>query len=311
VNESHQRFQDWLIAGAEGEPHRDLAVHAWVCPACRQSILALDLLAMADPGRARQPALQPVVERGALGRGARLAGLATAGLFAAVVVGVGASQLSNLSRGGSLALTSPTPNQQVFGGTATAQPTAGVGSAAPGETLTPLDSPAVSSEPAGATPAPGSTARPTIRPGATPGPTGVPTAVPTPGASGTTAPTPTEVPTAPPTPVATPEPTVEPTPAPTPTPTVPDAPALTATPAGTGEVLLSWTTPSDGGDAITGYQLFYSGGTPVSGGSVSFGTNSFTDTGLTPDAPYSYYVVAINSVGPSLPSNTATANAGL
>ena len=55
TRESHERFREWLAAGAEGDPPRDLAVHASVCPECQQSMAALDRLAAIDPGKAGAP----------------------------------------------------------------------------------------------------------------------------------------------------------------------------------------------------------------------------------------------------------------
>ena len=69
MNEGHQRFQDWLTAGAEGDPPRDLAVHASVCSACRQSIEALDRLAAVNTGLASCPAAPTGRERSRAGAG--------------------------------------------------------------------------------------------------------------------------------------------------------------------------------------------------------------------------------------------------
>lgn len=92
-----------------------------------------------------------------------------------------------------------------------------------------------------------------------------------------------------------------------PTPTVPGAPTLSAT-AGNGQVSLSWTTPSNGGSAITGYRL-YRGTTSTSLGLLTtLGvTNSHVDGGLTNGQTYYYQVSAVNSVGEGPRSNTASA----
>jgi hypothetical protein len=55
TTDAHQRFHEWLTAGAEGEPPRDLAIHASVCAGCHESIAAFDRLAAIDPGRAAMP----------------------------------------------------------------------------------------------------------------------------------------------------------------------------------------------------------------------------------------------------------------
>src|SRR5579872_4750357 len=95
--------------------------------------------------------------------------------------------------------------------------------------------------------------------------------------------------------------------------TVPGSPTgLTAT-AGNSQVLLSWNAPSsNGGSAITGYNIYrgvISGGegtTPVA--TVSGSTLSYTDTGLTNGVTYYYKVTAVNSIGESAQSNEASAS---
>ena len=176
MTEAHGRFHAWLTAGADGDPPRDLAVHASVCARCRQSMAALDLLTRVDPGLAGIPSLAPVTPRSDLARAGRLASVAAGVVIGAVILGVGASQLIAALRGspgGPIAVASPTPDQGVLGGTQMPEATGThVPTSVPssGETLTPLP-----------------TLRPTARP--TPRPTSHPTPIPTP--------IPTAIPTAP------------------------------------------------------------------------------------------------------------------
>ncbi len=223
MNEAHQRFHNWLSAGADGDPPRDMAVHASVCSECRQSIAALDLLALVNPGMATMPAEPTGRERGRLAMAGRLVG-ATAVLFSAAILGVGVSQLIGVSRtdNGPVAQANPTPDQNVLGETATPQPSPGPTTAPPRETLTPLATPGPT-----AIPLPAATAFPywTFIP--TPFPTPVATAPPpspsglpsgTPMPSGSQAPSPTAIPTPVPTPIPTAIPTATPVPTATPLP---------------------------------------------------------------------------------------------
>ncbi|MFE0465261.1 PKD domain-containing protein [Kitasatospora sp. NPDC058965] len=96
--------------------------------------------------------------------------------------------------------------------------------------------------------------------------------------------------------------------------TVPGAPTgLTGT-AGTGQVALSWTPPSNtGGENITSYKVYRgtaSGGeTLLTGGGCSGlgAVTSCTDTGLTAGQTYYYKVTAVNGVGEGAQSNEASA----
>jgi hypothetical protein len=200
VNEAHQRFREWLTAGAEGDPPRDVAVHASVCTECRRSIAALDLLAMVNPGVASMPTEPTGRERGRLAMAGRLVG-ATAILFSAATLGVGVSQLIGVSHpNGLIAQASQTPEQNVLAQTAT--PGASQPSALPSppeETLTPLG-PEPIAQPPGATP------RPSFKPAPTPFPTAAPTAIPSAVPSDTPLPTDTAGPTQTPAPTASPVP---------------------------------------------------------------------------------------------------------
>ena len=93
--------------------------------------------------------------------------------------------------------------------------------------------------------------------------------------------------------------------------TVPDAPVLSATAGGSTRINLFWTAPgSDGGSAITGYQI------EVSSDGSSFTTlvantritaTAYTHIGLGSGATRYYRVSAINTNGTGLPSNIADA----
>jgi hypothetical protein len=170
MNEAHQRFEDWLTAGADGEPPRDLAVHASVCAACRQSVAALDLLAIVNTGLASMPSEPTGREHSRLVLAGRLIG-ATAVLFSATILGVGVSQLIGVSQtNGPVAQASPTPDQDVLGETATPRlsPEATPASLpTPQETLTPPGTPVPDPRPV-VTPTPLRTLAPTPPPTASP-----------------------------------------------------------------------------------------------------------------------------------------------
>ena len=90
--------------------------------------------------------------------------------------------------------------------------------------------------------------------------------------------------------------------------TTPAAPQLSATP-GNGSVLLSWTSPDNGGSAITGYRLYRgttSGGETLlaSPGNVS----TYTDASVQNGATYYYKVSAVNGVGEGALSAEAVAS---
>lgn len=277
MNEPHQRFHDWLTAGADGEPPRDAAVHASVCGACHQSIAALDLLAIVNTGLAAMPPAPTGREHGRLVMVGRLLG-ATAILFSAAILGIGVSQLIGVSQpNGPVAQASPTPEQSVLGATATPIPSAtaeGSPSSEPTaqETLTPLGTPVPTQAPPAATPFPRRT----------PVPTPIATAVPTPS--------PTETPI--------------PTPVPTP-PSAPQSPLAVAPSSGLVEV--TWQPPaSDGGAPITSYRIYrsISTGPAVLLAEVSAPSFFFEDSSVVPNTTYTYVVAAVNSAGEGSGSTT-------
>ena len=82
--------------------------------------------------------------------------------------------------------------------------------------------------------------------------------------------------------------------------TVPASPTLSGAVA-SRSVVLSWNVPSNGGLAITGYRV------SSINGNVSTTSTTTTIKGLTNGTPYIFTVVAINSIGDSLPSASISA----
>lgn len=196
----HERFVGWLLAGAEGDPPRDVAIHAALCPECGRWIAAQDALAGIDPGRAplppsralpRAPGWRPVV---------RLAA-ATGSLL--VIGGVGALGMNQL-----MAQTG-TP-QEVLAATGTPEATPRAPTGLGGK----VTAGAAASQTEAAS-SPTSTTRRAPRPTRSASATKVATA----HAARSVAPTPTSASTATATPTPTATPTDTPTPSPTPTPT--------------------------------------------------------------------------------------------
>lgn len=93
---------------------------------------------------------------------------------------------------------------------------------------------------------------------------------------------------------------------PVPPPTVPDPPCIFFGGTTITDVLTNWTTPGDGGSAITGYTLTRTdtifGVTVFPLGVV----NTFTDTTAPSGVLLNYSVTAENAIGSSSPSNTIT-----
>lgn len=237
----HERFAEWLAQGAHGDPPRDAAVHAFVCPACQRQMAAIDALAEIDPGRATLPPSRPLAtsrSRSSL-PGLRLAAAASGMLVLTLVVSFGASRLLAAP---DVATSSETPMQAVLGGEGSPGPHVGtIGGEVQPILPSPTPIPAGESPtavPTGKPNSPAATRRPvaTQRPGATEASTRTSTATPTreptssPSASASASieatPSPTAIPTATPTPVPTS--TATPTPPPTtpePTPSAPQPPS--------------------------------------------------------------------------------------
>lgn len=210
----HARTIAWLLAGAQGDPSRDMALHASLCDTCGSTIEAIDALGAVNldraplpPSRLDAPAPESAPTWGVVA--AAVAGL----MLVAAVGAVGASLLPGLvGLGGA----SPTPGQEVLGGVGSA-PTA-TATASPSPTDSPASdtpSPDTPSPDESGTPPPTAISQPTPRPPTPLPPTPTPTTRPTPASTRTPAPTvpatPTSTPTA--TPTSTP---ATPTPAPLP-----------------------------------------------------------------------------------------------
>jgi hypothetical protein len=93
---------------------------------------------------------------------------------------------------------------------------------------------------------------------------------------------------------------------------VPGAPGALSASAGNAQAILTWSAPSsDGGSAITGYNLFEGtspGGessTPLNASPIS--ATSYTVSALTNATTYYFTVRALNAIGSSAPSNEASA----
>jgi subtilisin family serine protease len=92
----------------------------------------------------------------------------------------------------------------------------------------------------------------------------------------------------------------------------PSAPTLLGAPAD-GVVVLSWTEPaSDGGSAISGYNVYrrVGGGQEAPLASTGAGETTYVDFGLTNGTDYTYRVAALNGAGEGAFSNAVTVRPG-
>ncbi|HET8598698.1 MAG TPA: fibronectin type III domain-containing protein [Segeticoccus sp.] len=95
---------------------------------------------------------------------------------------------------------------------------------------------------------------------------------------------------------------------PPPTQTVPGAPTGLGATGGDGLVNLSWQPPSsNGGAAITGYNVYRASGSGSLAKLASATGTAYTDKAVTNGTTYSYVVKAVNSVGEGTASSTVTA----
>ena len=225
----HDRCAAWLLEGARGQPARDVALHATLCPSCTACIAALDLLAVVDVAAAGLPATRPIGRAARVLSGARVTGGVVAVVLLAATGGVSLAQVLAPHPLGAEPATpgSRPPAQEVLGGvgggsggsttpgsaTPTASPTATVthSPALPGRSVLP---------PTPVPPPPRTTQTtsppPVATPDTTPPAASVPPSAPTSPTQAATL-SPSAEPTA--TPTRSPEPSVEPTPEPTPEPT--------------------------------------------------------------------------------------------
>lgn len=93
--------------------------------------------------------------------------------------------------------------------------------------------------------------------------------------------------------------------------TAPEAPAnLVANAFSSSQINLSWAAPNSGGSPITGYKIerkTLSGSWSVLVNNTGNTSTSYQDSGLPSSTTYEYRVSAINAIGTSSPSSTATA----
>jgi hypothetical protein len=241
TSDPHFTFAAWLADGAEGEPPRDAALHASVCPECLRQVAAFDALARVDPSRAVLPASRRAAAPSRTLPSLRWSGAVAGTVLAVAVAGIGGSQL--LASATALGSASPSPVGEVLGARGT-----------PAFALTPSPSSdrsatAGPSASEGATPTP----RPTVRPAApdptsalttaaprtprpqprTPAPTPSPRPSTTTSAAATPAATPTDSPVASLTAAPTPTQTAAQTPSPTNAPTATATSGTTRSPAPT------------------------------------------------------------------------------
>ena len=235
----HERFWTWLDDGAIGEPPRDLAIHAAVCPVCAGWVRAHDALAVIDTGLAPLPSSRPAAATvpGGLRRAGRYAAAAGALLVAGGLVTFGVSQVIS----GSLTFF-PERTQEVLGATgspAQVSVNAPTGSSATIAVETasltaaplPLATPGPALQTPRATPRRTASVQPTPRPTATGTRTATSTLTPGATASPTGTATPSATPSASPSPIATSTATATPSPSPTPTETPSPSPTQTPSPA--------------------------------------------------------------------------------
>jgi hypothetical protein len=92
--DSHHLLEAWLAEGADGDPPREVAVHAAVCESCARRLGAFDALALVDVAGAGSPPPLPARSRIVVGLAWARVGAAIAGtVVAGIIVVFAASQL--------------------------------------------------------------------------------------------------------------------------------------------------------------------------------------------------------------------------
>jgi len=95
-DDPHSRFQTWLLSGPRGDPARDLALHASLCPECMRWVAAHDALTGIDLGRARMPPWRSTRPRLSMGwRVARLVAVTASLVVLGWGIAFGARQLTS------------------------------------------------------------------------------------------------------------------------------------------------------------------------------------------------------------------------
>lgn len=206
----HDRFEDWLTDGADGEPPRDLALHASTCDGCMRAVAVVESLQAIQVGAAELPPLRVGGGRPRPFRVARMAVGALAVILLAVSIAIGASGM--LSPAPSADAPAASTAERVLAGGPTARATDRSPTPTPSASATPTPSPSAT---------PTALPEPTAAPAQPPAPR-TPAPQPPPPTEAPPPPAPTAAPPPPPptAPPATPSPSIA-TPTPSPTPSVP------------------------------------------------------------------------------------------